>query len=53
MLSNCRSCSHQVSIEAYDCPKCREVYPTLSETEVEIFHANCISYDILFSNKYH
>ena len=27
-----------------DCPKCREVYPALSETEVDIFYTNCIRY---------
>jgi len=42
-LVNCRSCGHKVSREARECPECYEVYPSLSEKEVQRYYSNCVS----------
>ena len=43
LLGTCRTCGHQVSREAEDCPNCNEPYPSLSEEEVQRYYFNSIS----------
>ena len=42
LLGKCRSCGHQVSQKALECPKCREPEPVTNWTYVVIHHSTLI-----------
>ena len=42
LLGKCRSCGHQVSQKALECPKCREPEPVTNWTYVMIHHSTLL-----------
>ena len=43
LLCECRNCDNQVSRMAEECPNCKEIYPSLSEEEIQEHYSHCIS----------